>query len=128
MKDEYGNEILGKNTIVNPGIWVVPNATEKHARQNMAQFIADCKCGGLWYERTPNDDPGGGRFAFALHRHGYDHVFQIDMPGWPLEQVRCQSGDNVWEFPRLYVDGSSWLWMFALCTDEEWKETLDFDD
>lgn len=24
------------------------------------------------------------------------------------------TGDNAWDFQRLYVDGSSWLWPFAL--------------
>lgn len=36
------------------------------------------------------------------------------MPGWPLGQVRWQPDADAWQFPRLYVDGGSWLWGFAV--------------
>ncbi len=36
------------------------------------------------------------------------------MPGIPLSEVRYVKGLNAWLFPRLYVDGSSWLWEFAI--------------
>jgi hypothetical protein len=42
------------------------------------------------------------------------------MPGLPVEQVRYmgESGQNIWDFPRLYVDDSSWIWEFALSSCE----------
>lgn len=38
----------------------------------------------------------------------------VDMPGTPLTEVRYIDGADPWRFPRLYVDGSSWLWEFAV--------------
>jgi len=38
------------------------------------------------------------------------------MPGLPLDRVRYIGApeQNAWRFPRLFVDGNSWLWEFAL--------------
>ena len=40
----------------------------------------------------------------------------VEMPGLPLEQVRYMGheGQNARDYPRLYVDGASWLWEFAV--------------
>jgi len=37
------------------------------------------------------------------------------MPGLPLDLVRYtgENGQNIWNFPRLYLDDSSWVWKFA---------------
>ena len=53
-----------------------------------------------------------GRFLFTLQR-GIRKA-SVSMPGIPLAEVRYVDGDNAWRFPRLYVDGSSWLWKFAI--------------
>jgi hypothetical protein len=73
--------------IINPGTWPVKDATFDN----------------------------GGRFHFiAVDRYGKNR--QIDMPGIPLEQVRYmkEDGQNIWDFPRLYVDGDSWVWYYAV--------------
>jgi hypothetical protein len=49
----------------------------------------------------------------------------VDMPGLPLHQVALREGDNAWLFPRLYVDGNSWLWPYAL--NNARRELLDHD-
>jgi hypothetical protein len=28
-------------------------------------------------------------------------------------------GQNIWDFPRLFVDGSSWVWKFAIAVTVE---------
>ncbi|WP_232700178.1 hypothetical protein [Brevibacillus daliensis] len=61
----------------------------------------------------PNDD---GRYLFELKTHiksGFS--WEVDMPSLPLEQGRyvSEEGQNIQDFPRLYVDGSSWVWKYA---------------
>jgi hypothetical protein len=41
---------------------------------------------------------------------------EVLMPGLLLSQVRY-TGDgyqNIWDYPRLYVDGDSWVWKYAI--------------
>lgn len=101
--------------IINPGTEPVAGATEENAAANMEAFAADLRERGMEVtaiERHPSNDRGSGRFGFEL-------VFadgtgtEIDMPGLSLDQVRFLGG-NSRSFPRLYVDGSSWLWLYAL--------------
>ena len=37
-------------------------------------------------------------------------------PGLALAGVRYldQPGQNIWHFPRLYIDGDSWVWKYAV--------------
>ena len=38
------------------------------------------------------------------------------MPGLPLDQVRFveDEGQDIWKYPRLFVDGKPWLWKYAV--------------
>lgn len=103
--------------IINPGSGPVANATRENAAANMRQFAADCKA---TFTDLP-DDPAyayKGRFAFTLIRMnsgGQVQTHEIQMPGLPLDQVRYLGPpQNIWDFPRLYVDGSSWVWKYAI--------------
>lgn len=51
---------------------------------------------------------GDGWYGYSL-RYGRC-VEQVDMPGVPLDQLTARSPFA----PRLYVDGNSWYWPFAL--------------
>lgn len=109
--------------VINPGTEPVAEATEEYAIENMRHFVTDCKQDGLRFVRVPELDYGEGRFAFLLWRGERCH--EIQMPGITLNAVRFTGdvGQSAWDFPRLYVDGSSWLWKFAvLDKDEEWAE------
>lgn len=62
------------------------------------------------------DDPeGDGRFTYRLS-FSDDLRFDVEMPGLPLERVRYTGADGqrISDYPRLYVDGSSWVWKFAV--------------
>jgi hypothetical protein len=96
------------DVIINPGAGPVLDADTKHAENNMGAFVADVGAEGATFERVPDGD-GNGRFAFALRYPTIE--FEIDMPGLPLEQVRS---DDLLRIPRLYVNGSSWFWGYAV--------------
>ena len=107
---------------VNPGSGPVDNATEKNAIENIKHFIVDINVDHVNFVRIPEKDYGKGRYAFLLWKDKYCH--EIQMPGIPLEQVRFlgNEGQNIWDFPRLYVDDSSWVWKYALGLTFDAKE------
>jgi hypothetical protein len=100
--------------IVNPGSGPVKDANVAMATANIQAFVKDL---GLDFPigitRKISED-AKGRFGFTLNGNGRETI--IDMPGLPLEQVRYMNyaSQNIWDFPRLYVDGSSWVWCYAL--------------
>jgi hypothetical protein len=114
--------------IVNPGTGPIEGATETHALANMTCFIADiiekygCEYPSL-HRRSRLD--GGGRYGYMLHFTDVD--FEVEMPGLPLERVRyvVGGGKPLWDFPRLYVDGSSWGWPYAVNQCEPVPDPLD---
>lgn len=111
--------------IINPGSGPVSGATEENAIRNIQAWCEDSEkssgVSGLKWERNSLADEDG-RFAFIIH--GGDKTFDVDMPGLPLERVRYTRSDdqNIWHFPRLYVDGSSWVWCYSLLDPEIFQE------
>ncbi|MET7776293.1 hypothetical protein ABZU94_10550 [Streptomyces mirabilis] len=110
---------------INPGSGPVREATEEHAAINITVFGDDLRRAGLDVrsaDRIPANDYGDGRYAFELAMAD-GRTIEIQMPGLPVERVRYVGEDdqNIWDFPRLYVDGSSWVWKFALsvCAPED---------
>lgn len=104
--------------IINPGTGPVADANEPQARANMDAFCDELlKAGVVVAGIAPlhDDHDGDGRFAYRLDTADGRRL-DILMPGIPTEQVRYTGADgqNIWDFPRLYVDGSSWVWMFAI--------------
>lgn len=103
---------------INPGSGPVAEATEEQAAAAMAVFVLDLSAQGLpvtGAARQPEADYGDGRYAFTLAMAD-GRTIEVQMPGLPVEQVRYlgEDGQNIWDFPRLYVDDSSWVWKFAL--------------
>lgn len=101
--------------IINPGTGPVEGATLDHAYHNMAALLADAGMpGGMFNRDCEAKEEDDGRFAFTTRVEGKD--VSILMPGLPLDEVRYtgEPGQNIWNYPRLYVDGSSWVWKFAV--------------
>lgn len=103
---------------INPGSGPVAEATEQHATHNTAVFILDLSTRNLpvvGATRIPDSDYGDGRYAFSLAMSD-GRTVEVQMPGLPLDRVRWlgAEGQDIWDFPRLYVDDSSWIWFFAL--------------
>lgn len=111
MKSFIGDPI-GGHLFINPGTGPVEGADCASARVNIQAFIRDLGLDGVSCRRHARRDYGNGRFCFRLYKNG--RRCEVQMPGLPLEQVRFQGGLDPWQFPRLYVEGSSWLWTFAV--------------
>lgn len=111
MDDELNNAIH-----VNPGTGNVRGANCFNAYDNMRQLIADCPARKLSYRRASKLDYGDGRYAFWVRDTENGKRIEVQMPGWKLDRVRYIGAEdqNPFDFPRLYVDGSSWLWKFAV--------------
>lgn len=111
--ETFVGEPVGGRIFINPGTGPVENANADEARRNVAQFVAELGLTGVRIRRARKIDYGDGRYAFWLSLDG--RRCEIQMPGLPLERVRyLDRPQNPWHYPRLYVDGSSWLWCFAL--------------
>lgn len=106
--------------VINPGSGPVDQATEEHAAANVEAFGKDLEAREvkvLKIERAKELDYGEGRFAFqmSLSKGEHETKIEVQMPGLPLDKVRfLGEPQNIWHFPRLYIDGSSWVWKFAL--------------
>jgi hypothetical protein len=97
---------------IDPGAGPVRAASRENAEINMRSFVDD-----LALADVTVDGPGaheGGRWTFVLTLG--ERKSKIDMPGLLLDRVRYVKapGQNIWDFPRLYENGSSWVWIYAL--------------
>lgn len=110
--------------IISPGTGPVEGATIDHAYANMDALLKDAGLVGATWSRDIDAEEQGGRFSFLVNIPGAERFgrLTVDMPGIPLERVRYtgDEGQNIWDFPRLYVDGSSWVWKFAVNRLRDW--------
>jgi hypothetical protein len=109
------------NVIINPGTEPIVETSEKYAIENIEHFITDSKIKNLNWIRIPEHDYGNGRYAFLLWRGR--HCLEIQMPGLPLSRVRYtgEPEQNIWNFPRLYTDGSSYVWQYAVPSESDFS-------
>lgn len=116
--------------IINPG---AGNVTEdlglEQAYKNILQFIEDSEVPleVSDYNSKPEEN---GRYNFILKLSlPVDISINVEMPSLPIEKVRFmgEQGQSIFDFPRLYVDGSSWVWKYAIVTKEQIIERLQSD-
>lgn len=111
-------------TIINSGTEPVPEATLKDATANMDQFVAEISTGHqirrVETKHVPELDYDG-RFGFVASVYLSDTdvpdlALEVRMPGLPLEKVNfgARPEDNLFAFPRLYLNKQSWAWIFAV--------------
>ena len=117
---------------INPGTGHIPEHNEKNAIVNMKVFYEEIRAQHCVITRNPNED-FDGYYNFQIELTHDDPHYQshqesnlaplsIDMPGLPLDKVHYTGaeGQNIWHFQRLYVDGSSWVWEFAINCSNHW--------
>lgn len=99
---------------INPGTGSVLGADEHAATENIKALVKDIGIPGVKWKRKIKRDYGCGRFCFVLKSGSKKH--EVQMPGIHLDRVRFvgSEGQNIWDFPRLYIDGMSWVWKYAL--------------
>lgn len=103
--------------IVNPGSGPINEPTTvEDALANMDVFVADVIAAGHQVRFDPDcQGEDDGRFVFEVTAEN-GTGYEIEMPGLPLERVRYMDDpdQNIVNFPRLYVNGSSWVWALAI--------------
>jgi hypothetical protein len=110
--EEYGSRPI---VFLNPGAGPCSDyggpCSARWAASNMRAFAKDVG-GGCTVDYIAPDDCG--RFSFWL-RHRTRKV-QVLMPGLSRARVRYmgEAGQNIWNFPRLYIDGHSLSWLYAV--------------
>lgn len=112
--------------MMNPGIGPVGGEISwDNAYENITAYIADCEIPMRVVRSEHEDDEG--RYLFVLRNDEYDYQIEVEMPGLPLDRVRYVEGDkrNIFDFPRLYVDGISWIWYIGTIKKELIKEILE---
>lgn len=114
--------------IINPGTGPVEGATRENAEANMRQLLADAEAPEGTFEFVEEcvhygtKEPSGRyRFMATLGVR----ACEVDMPGLPLDQVRS---DDLLRIPRLYVNGSSWFWGYAVGFVGDALHGVDEDD
>jgi len=97
--------------LINPGSGAVQNGSKEQSEMNLKQFLSDLGIKANYEFVKVEDD---GRHSYKVWNETHTH--EIEMPAIPLENVRYlgAEGQNIFNFPRLYVDGSSWVWKYAL--------------
>lgn len=112
--------------IINPGAGPIEGrrTTARDAERNIRAFRWEIGAprGMIRIQRLGRSHEDlAGRYDFRLSIRNRRDRTDISMPGLPLEEVRFVRGANVnvLRFPRLYVDGNSWLWPFAVSQARE---------
>jgi len=103
--------------MINPGSGPVDNATPENADANITQFILELGIANTEHKPAIMERHyGDGRYAYCVFNTEQHTEVIVCMPGAPLERVRYlgHEDQNIFEFPRLYVDGDSWLWKYAV--------------
>lgn len=97
--------------IINPGTGSVENSEELHAIENIHFVLDKLKQKNIAYVRIPERDENG-RYCFVLmyqNEEGKNKSCEVDMPG-----ISFTEETNEMRFPRMYVDGSSWIFYFGI--------------
>lgn len=97
--------------VINPGSGPVQRGSRDVSKANIEKFIEDLGVTGTYVFLRECPD---GRHDYKVFAKDESH--EVSMPAIPLENVRYvgSEGQNIWDFPRLYIDGSSWIWCYAL--------------
>lgn len=95
--------------IINPGTEKQMGATEANAIKVAEQINKDLELPDQRWRRAPERDDERGWFGFIFAGAGGE--CEVDIPGIDAETV---IKGVPFESPRLYVEGSSWLYGYAL--------------
>jgi hypothetical protein len=116
--------------VIDNGTGPLTGATLGQARDNTHTFIAEVIAGltnGFAVTTTRIEhstvdlgrQEADGRYTFTAHLafvNGKETVLRVSMPGLPLDRLTfgADAADRPRNFPRMYLDGMSWLWPHAV--------------
>jgi len=95
--------------IINPGTEKQTKHNEKNAIEVAKQIAKDLKLTSKNWHRNCLRDRKDGWYGFVFKGKGGE--IDVDIPG--VDPKRVCKGEPFYS-PRLYVDGSSWLYGYAL--------------
>jgi len=99
------------NIIINPGTETQTKHSEENAVEIAKTISKDLKLPTDSWKRTPEkDDSGRGWYSFTF-KNKHNQTIEVDIPG--IDHDTVVKGEP-WVSPRLYVDGNSWLYGYAL--------------
>lgn len=106
--------------IINPGSGPIARNPKRprsvaSATANMRALLRDCGIPKARFKLIGKAvDPWDGRYTFEVRLGRL--TCSVDMPAIRLDAVRWMDlpGQDIWQFPRLYVDGNSWVWKYAV--------------
>lgn len=98
--------------IINPGAGPVKAGAPMDALASVVELFREAavQIARITYRGVASD--GRHRFAVTAKR---GRKVEIDMPAWHAEELRTGTLNT----PRIYVDGNSWLWRFAVRAVQE---------
>lgn len=106
---------------INPGSGPVKGGTKGRACINVRALAQDVherypEVSVRVPEQEPREVDGRWEFTIDVTKGERTVTLDVEMPGLLLREVRYLglSSQNIWDFPRLYVDGSSWVWNYAI--------------
>jgi hypothetical protein len=103
--------------VINPGTGICARARLSWARSNLRRFLADLDVPGIEM-RLVEDVDEQGYACFRLSRRTAKRVHRcvVHVPGIGIRRVRYSLSNrrDICAVQRLYVDGSSWAWPYAL--------------
>lgn len=97
------------NIIINPGTEKQDKHSEKNASKVATYITKDLGLNKINWEREKKNDSEDGWYGFKFK--GAGGSIDVTIPGINPDIVRM---GEPWKSPRLYVDGSSWLYGYAL--------------
>jgi hypothetical protein len=98
------------------------------AYENIQKFIEDCEI-ELHIIQTEFISDEKKRYTFILESNEVgNYTVKITMPSLPLEKLRYieEKDQDVYNYYRILVNDSSWLWKYALITRK--KLISNFED
>ena len=96
--------------IINPETEAVQEATFENAEKAMQLLIEHSEQSDFVTYETVSKNSDDGRYDFILSSSKHEEKIEVSMPGCDPE---ITSESRPFHSPRLYVNGSSWLWGYA---------------
>lgn len=99
--------------LISPGSGPLNVHNRRHAEENVAAFVEELRLDGVEWS-LGELDKFSGRYVFTLRYCG--RVLEGLMPGLPGAEVRFYNrpDQDIFSFPRLFLQGSSWCWIWAV--------------